>query len=165
MIASTRALERPCSIAATMPARWAVIVLASLTNGARRHRLAHVTPLVEQPDRGVGGQPVDLARLLFEQVRAVQPRVGALDARELGLLAAGEVVGVLPQREACALQIPGERDVSGPAGRVPDLAADLVQRVGGEHHDVEGVQAQLGLRAALSDRAGDPWNSPDFAEL
>ena len=41
LIASTRALERPCSIAAMMPARWAVIVLASLTNDGSRHRLAH----------------------------------------------------------------------------------------------------------------------------
>ena len=41
LIASTRALERPCSIAATMPARCFVIVLASLTNGARRQRRAH----------------------------------------------------------------------------------------------------------------------------
>jgi hypothetical protein len=36
LIASARALDRPCSIAATIPARGAVIV----TNDARRHRLA-----------------------------------------------------------------------------------------------------------------------------
>jgi hypothetical protein len=36
-------------------------------------------PAVEQRDRGVGGQPVDLAELLFEQVGAVERPVGALD--------------------------------------------------------------------------------------
>jgi hypothetical protein len=41
LIASTRALESPCWIAAMMPVRWSVIVLASLTNGAKRHRRAH----------------------------------------------------------------------------------------------------------------------------
>jgi hypothetical protein len=41
LIASTRAFERPCSIAATIPARCLVMVLASLTNGARRQRRAH----------------------------------------------------------------------------------------------------------------------------
>jgi hypothetical protein len=41
-IASTRALERPCWIAARMPARWSVIVVAGLANGVRRHRRAHV---------------------------------------------------------------------------------------------------------------------------
>jgi len=36
LIASTRALDRSCSIAATIPARWAVIVLASLRNEGSR---------------------------------------------------------------------------------------------------------------------------------
>jgi hypothetical protein len=41
LIASTRALDRPCSIAATIAARCVVIVLASFTNDGRRQRLAH----------------------------------------------------------------------------------------------------------------------------
>jgi len=41
LIASTRAFESPCSIAATMPARCLVMVLASLMNDVRRQRLAH----------------------------------------------------------------------------------------------------------------------------
>jgi hypothetical protein len=35
-------LESWFSIAAMMPARWSVIVRASLTNGARRDRRAHL---------------------------------------------------------------------------------------------------------------------------
>jgi hypothetical protein len=40
LIASTRAFERPFSIAAMIPASWSVIVRASLTNGVSRHRRA-----------------------------------------------------------------------------------------------------------------------------
>ncbi len=40
---SVRALLRPCWIAASIPGRCWVIVLASLTNGARRHRLAQAS--------------------------------------------------------------------------------------------------------------------------
>ena len=36
-------------------------------------------PALEQGDRGVGGESVDLPQLLFEQVGAVQPLVGVLD--------------------------------------------------------------------------------------
>ena len=61
-------------------------------------------PFVKQPDRLLGGQPVDLPELL-EQVRAIQPGVGLLDARQLRGLAVGEVLGVLSQREPRTLQI------------------------------------------------------------
>jgi len=45
LIASTRALERPCSMAATMPVRWALIVLASLTkDGSRQRRAQAIQP-------------------------------------------------------------------------------------------------------------------------
>jgi hypothetical protein len=60
---STRALDSPCSIAATIPARWAVIVRASLTNDPSRHRRAHA---IHSSSSRVGGQPVDLSELLFE---------------------------------------------------------------------------------------------------
>jgi hypothetical protein len=39
---------------------------------------------------------------------------------------------------------------------VPHLAADVVQRTGGEHHHVERVDTPDGLRGALSDRSADP---------
>jgi hypothetical protein len=56
-------------------------------------------PGVEEHERVVGLDPVDLAQLLAEQVGAVQPLVELLDPGELELLALGQVLGVLPQRE------------------------------------------------------------------
>jgi hypothetical protein len=46
--------------------------------------------------------------------------------------------------------------LAGLARLVPDLAADLVQRVGGGLDDVKRVQADQGVGAALGDRPGDP---------
>ena len=43
LIASTRALERPWRIAATMPSRCAAIVRASFTKGFRRQRRAQAS--------------------------------------------------------------------------------------------------------------------------
>jgi hypothetical protein len=77
--------------------------------------------------------------------------VGFLDPGELGLLPAGEVLGVLPQRVAGVLEVPGvaRGQADGPAevaergggpgvaGRAPDLAADLIQGAGGPGDDVE----------------------------
>jgi hypothetical protein len=120
-------------------------------------------PLVEQPDRVLGGQPVDLPELLLEQVRPVQPGVGLLDARELRGLAVGEVFGVLPQRVPCALEILRSGDLTGLARLVSDLAADLVQRVGREHHDVKRVDAADRAGDPVGNRAGDPAGRPDQA--
>jgi hypothetical protein len=39
---------------------------------------------------------------------------------------------------------------------VPDLSADLVERVGGELHDVERIDAADRLRSPLGDRPADP---------
>ena len=64
--------------------------------------------------------------------------------------------GVLPQREPRALQILRGCDLAGPARLVPDLAADLVQRVGSEHHDVKRVDAADGVGQSVGDRSGDP---------
>jgi hypothetical protein len=52
----------------------------------------------------IGGDAVDLAKLLGEEVGAVQPLVGLLDAGELELLALGEVAGVLPEHEPGAFE-------------------------------------------------------------
>ena len=57
--------------------------------------------------------------------------------------------GFFHSAKRAPLQIAGGDGLPGAPRLVPDLAADLVQRVGCERHDVEGVQAQLGLRAAL----------------
>ena len=83
-------------------------------------------PAVQELARLLGGQPVDLPQLLLEQIGAIQRLVGMLDARELGLLAGGEVLGVLPQREPGALEVLGELPLPGPARFVSDLAADDV---------------------------------------
>ena len=67
-----------------------------------RRQLGSASPLqpaVEQLLGGRRGEPVCLAELLLEQVRAVQPGVGLLDRREFRGLAVGEVLGVLADRE------------------------------------------------------------------
>jgi hypothetical protein len=90
--------------------------------------------------------------LLFEQVGAVEPGVGLLDGGKLGGLAVGEVLRVFPDREPGTLQIPSELQVALASRFVPDFAADLGERVGGQHDHVEGVHASVGLRGALGDR-------------
>jgi hypothetical protein len=79
-----------------------------------------------------------------------------LDRGELRCLAIGEVLRVLPDREPGALQLSGELDVALATGLVPHLPADLVERFGGEHHDVERVHAPDRLRDPFGDRPGDP---------
>ena len=73
-----------------------------------------------------------------------------LELRELRSLAAGEVLGVLPQRVAGALEVLRERDLTAAARLVSDLAADLVERVGREHHDMKRIDAahRIGERSA-----------------
>jgi hypothetical protein len=113
-------------------------------------------PPVQQPLSDRGGEPVDLSQLLLEQVRAIQPGVRLLDARELRLLAVGEVLRVLPDREPGAFELAGEREVPLSSRLVPHLAANLVERLGGEHHDMKRVHAPDRVRAPLRDRPGDP---------
>jgi hypothetical protein len=114
-------------------------------------------PRVEQLERVLEARSVvDLAQLFFEQVGAVDRGVELLNPGELGLLAFGQVLGLLPEREPGALEIFAELLVAGAARLVPDLAADLVQRVGRCLDDVPRVKADLGVRAALRDRPGDP---------
>jgi len=93
---------------------------------------------------------------LGEQVSAVQALVGLLDAGELLLLAVGQLLNVLPEREPGAFEILGELLVTGAAGFVPDLAADLIQGIGGGLDDMKRIQGDDRVRAALGDRPGDP---------
>ena len=72
------------------------------------------------------------------------------------MLAGGEVLGVLPQREAGALEVARELGLAAAARLVPDLATDLIKRVGGELDHVERIDAALGVGAALGDRRSDP---------
>ncbi len=69
-----------------------------------------------------------------------------------GGLAVGEVLGVLPQRAAGAFEVLGDRDLAAPARVVSDLAADLVQCVAGERHDVRRVYGTDRVGESLGDR-------------
>ena len=84
----------------------------------------------------LGGDAVDLAQLLGEQVGAVQALVELLDASELELFALGQVLGVLPEREPGFLELFGELLLALAASLIPDLAADLIERVCGGLDDV-----------------------------
>jgi hypothetical protein len=64
------------------------------------------------------------------------------DPGELGLLAVGEVLGVLPQRVAAALQCLAWPARPILAQQVPDPAAHHVEGLGRPPHDVERVEAQ-----------------------
>ena len=72
------------------------------------------------------------------------------------MLPVGQPLGALPERPAGALQPASAGLVAGPPGEIPDLAADLVERVDRELDDVEGVEAEDRLRAPRRDRTGDP---------
>lgn len=110
-------------------------------------------PGVEQHDRLLVADAVDLAGVLAEQVGAVQPLVALLDPGELELLALGEVARVLPERESGALERGRELLLPGAASLVADLAADVIARVGRELDKVERVVAD-GLRSGSARRAG-----------
>ncbi len=103
---------------------------------------------IEQDDGVLVGDAVDLAQLLGEQIGAEEALVDLLDAGELQLLALGQPLGVLPEREARALQLARELALALAAGLVPDLAADLIERVGRELYEVERVEADRRVGAA-----------------
>ena len=65
-------------------------------------------PVVEQCDAVGALEREHLTKLLFEQVGAIEMVVRLGDRCELGSVAGGEVVGVLPQRVAGVLELPGD---------------------------------------------------------
>jgi hypothetical protein len=87
--------------------------------------------------------------------------MGLGDEGELSPLACGEVLRVLPQREAGLLQ--RLRAVRGAALAaalgVPHGAADFVQGIGGPLHGVEGVHHPHRVRTPLGDDLGNPVGS------
>lgn len=97
-----------------------------------------------------------LPQLLFQQVRPVQPAVGRGDVGQLGGLAHGQVLRILPKGVAGALQLGGVGLLAGAAGVVPHLPADLVQRVGRPLHHVERVHAAHRLGCPLGHDIADP---------
>jgi len=81
-------------------------------------------------------------------------------------LAVGEVLGVLPQRVAAALQLLGPLRETETAQHVPHPAAHDVERLGRPPADVERVQAQGGvLAAAAGTRAAAMLNHALTTEL
>ncbi len=101
----------------------------------------------------------DLAELLLEQVGTKQRTIRANDRGELESLENGQVLGVLPQREARSLQLSSERWLSMVPHRIPDLTTNLVESIGGPRHDVERIETQPRLRTVTLDYVFDPGGS------
>jgi hypothetical protein len=93
---------------------------------------------------------VEEAELFFEQERAVERPVGLLDFAELRELVDGLLVGALEQRPAGALD-PFAGGGVGPVVGVSFVAADLVDGALGEPHDMEGIEADIGVGELLAD--------------
>src|SRR5215211_5758535 len=131
LTASTRPLDRPWVRAAWMSARCRAIALASLTKAGMRQRLAQASHAWSST---VARTPLSVTTspgFFLQQVGAVQAVVDLGDPGELGPLGGGQVAGVLPQRIAGTLELARQGSLPVLAGRVPHLAAHLVQRVGG----------------------------------
>ena len=139
-----------------MSARCRAIALASSTKAGMRQRLAQAShawsSTVARTPLRVNTSP----GFFFQQVGAVEAVVDLGDSGELGPLAGGQVARVLPQRIAGTFELARQGSLPVLAGRVPHLAAHLVQRVGGPLDDVEWVQAEPCLGAALGHHGRDP---------
>src|SRR5664280_2196138 len=155
-VLSTSPLDSRCSRLALIEMRCLAIRWAKWTKAGIRQRLAQAS---QWSSRRLPSSPLsakDLTQLLLEQVGPVEAVVDRGAPGQLGRLLLGEVFGVLPQR------VPGVFEVAGVpaepllAGRVPGLAANLVQRVGGPRHDVERICAAHGVGALVGDLVGDP---------
>jgi hypothetical protein len=107
-------------------------------------------PLLEEVQGILEGELEDLPQLLLEEVGAVQRAVGVLDPGQACLLVAAEVLGVLPKGEASAFEVFGLGVLTAVAGRVPDLATDLVEGVGGPGDDVKGSIQRTALGQCLA---------------
>jgi hypothetical protein len=78
-------------------------------------------PAVEETQGAPGLAEVeDRAELLLQEVGALEAPVGLLDEGELALLAHGQVLGDLPERDPGVLELPG--GLAAPSGRVPYVA-------------------------------------------
>src|ERR1035438_8229527 len=120
---SIRPLLSPWSRVAWMLGRCLRIFFPSSVNSGMRQRAAQDSQRVRAC---LPSSPFEFERgpqPFFEQVCAVEVGVGFLDPGEFGILAAGEVLGVFPQRVAGAGEAFGVagRQADGPAA-VPDGA-------------------------------------------
>ena len=87
-------------------------------------------PLLQEFDRLHEGELEYEAEVLLEQMGAEQRLVDALDPDQLAFLAWGEVLGILPERVAASLELPGVSEITSPASVVPDFPSDLVESLG-----------------------------------
>src|SRR2546430_157573 len=113
-------------------------------------------PLLQELDRLLQRELEDRAQLLLEKVGAEQRLVDASDPAQLALLPGAEVLGVLPERPARALELASMGVVTAVAGLVPDLTSNLVEGPGGPGHGVEGIEADDRVRAGAANHVGDP---------
>src|SRR2546427_10350736 len=115
-----------------------------------------VQPELKEVNRLLEGKLEDEAEVLLQQVGTEQRLVDALDPVQLADLLVGEVLGVLPECPAGALELPCVQVITSSAGIVPDLTSDLIQSPGRPGHDMEGIEADDGVGAAKADDLGDP---------
>src|SRR5512139_588460 len=96
-------------------------------------------PASSRPEQPVGEERLSLfalelegePQLLLEQVRTIEGLVRSCDERQLPSLPRGEILRVLPQGEARALQLASQDGFPVPASLVPHIASDLVESLGG----------------------------------
>ena len=91
---------------------------------------------------------------LLECVGAPHLAAGGLDPGEGGRLLVAELLGLLEQRPPGVLEALGGVLVTEGAQFVPVAAADLVQRLVGQLHNVIGIDADGRLRGVLAHRLG-----------
>ena len=116
-VLSTRPLDSRWSRAASIASRCLLMRRASSMKLGMRQAPGPAEPGVQQLLAFFSLEPEYLAELLFEQVGPEQLVVDLRDPGELGLLPVGEVLGVLPQRVAGALEVTGRACSSRPCGR------------------------------------------------
>ena len=167
LVDSMSALDRPHSRVASIAARLAVMRCASSMNAGSRDRRAQPSHWSRACFAFVAFDGEHVSQRFFEQVGAPQPGVGLGDPVELVALFVGEVVVVLPQREA------GSADLFGVAaagdavavGAGPCAGRRLRSRRGDVRHRAtsmaqcttwNGVGAADRVRGAFGNDAGDP---------
>src|SRR6266542_3899689 len=142
--ASTRALLIPSRIAARMP--WRCLRVEAAAGGLD-------APAVQQLGGLAGGEVAgeDLAQRFLERVGAPCRTAVAAQLAQGGGLGVGQALGSLEQHPAGAFERLGLVRVHR-AEPVPDLSADLIERVGGKLDDVKRVDAhrRLGAWAGLA---------------
>src|SRR6476646_10587925 len=99
--------DRPWSRAASMAWRCRTMRPASSTNTGMRQRRAQEIHRSEGLLAFLALDRKHMPQPLFEQISTIEPGVGLGDPGQLGALAFGEVLGVLPQRITGTLELAG----------------------------------------------------------